>query len=88
VYIIVHNREYRFLKHNMEAFRRRFGVPADRPYLQMDLTTPELGFVEMARGMGVAGQRVTTPGDLGRALRAAFRADAPYLLDVVVESFR
>jgi benzoylformate decarboxylase len=85
-YVIVHNREYRILKHNMDAFRRRFGVPAGRPYLQMDLATPELGFVEMARGMGVAGQRVARPGALGEALRMAFRANAPYVLDVVVES--
>jgi benzoylformate decarboxylase len=88
VYVIVHNREYRILKHNMDAYRRRFGVPAGRPYPQMDLASPELGFVEMAHGMGVAGQRVTKPGDLPEALRTAFGAGGPYLLDVVVESFR
>jgi thiamine pyrophosphate-dependent acetolactate synthase large subunit-like protein len=42
----------------------------------------------MAHGMGVAGQRVTKPGDLPEALRTAFGAGGPYLLDVVVESFR
>jgi benzoylformate decarboxylase len=88
VYVIVHNREYRILKHNMDAFRRRFGLPAGRPYLQMDLTTPELGFVEMAQGMGVAGRRVTKASELGETLREAFRANAPYVVDVMVESFR
>jgi benzoylformate decarboxylase len=88
VYVIVHNREYRILKHNMDAFRRRFGVPSGRPYPHMDLARPDLGFVEMAQGMGVAGRRVSKPGELPEALRTAFRAGAPYVLDVVVESFR
>jgi benzoylformate decarboxylase len=88
VFVIVHNREYRILKHNMDAFRRRFDVSIDRPYLHMDLATPELGFVEMAQGMGVAARRVTRPGELGEALQTAFAAGKPYLLDVVVEGAR
>jgi benzoylformate decarboxylase len=88
VFVIVHNREYRILKHNMDAFRRRFDVSIDRPYLHMDLRRPELGFVEMAQGMGVAARRVTRPGERGEALRAAFAAGTPYLLDVVVEGAR
>jgi len=36
----------------------------------------------------VAGQRVTKPGELRDALRVAFSARAPYVLDVLVESFR
>jgi benzoylformate decarboxylase len=88
VFVILNNGEYRILKHNMDAFRRRFGVPAGRPYPHMDLARPELGFVEMAQGMGVAGRRVSKPGELPEALRTAFRAGAPYVLDVVVESFR
>jgi benzoylformate decarboxylase len=88
VFIILHNREYRILKHNMAAFRRRFGVPAGRPYPHMDLVTPELGFADMARGMGVAAQRVTRPGEIAGALRTALAAGVPYLLDVVVEGYR
>jgi benzoylformate decarboxylase len=88
VYVIIHNREYRILKHNMDAFRRRFGVAAGRAYPHMDLATPDLGFVEMARGMGVDGRRVSKPGEVGAALRRAFDAGAPWVLDVVVEGFR
>jgi benzoylformate decarboxylase len=88
VFVIVHNREYRILKHNMDAFRRRFDVSIDRPYLHMDLATPPLGFVEMAQGMGVTARRVTRPGELGEALRTAFATGRPYLLDVVVEGAR
>ncbi len=61
VFVILDNREYRILKHNMDVYRQRFGVRTDRPYVHMDLTGPELSFVDIARGMGVAGTRVTRP---------------------------
>ncbi|HVQ75992.1 MAG TPA: thiamine pyrophosphate-binding protein [Candidatus Binatia bacterium] len=85
VFVVVDNREYRVLKHNMDAYRQRFGVRPGRPYVQMDLTKPELGFVDIAQGMGVAAARVTRPGDLRPALEAALAAGRPYVLDVVVE---
>jgi len=88
VFVILDNREYRILKHNMDTYRQRFGIQADRPYAHMDLTKPEISFVDIARGMGVAGARVTRPGDLADALKGALSAGGPYLLDVVVEGKR
>ena len=61
VFIILANREYRILKHNLDIYRKRFGVATNHPYREMDLIDPPLGFVEMAAGMGVAGTRVTEP---------------------------
>ena len=88
VFVILDNREYRILKHNMDAYRQRFGVREERPYAHMDLAKPEIGFVDIARGMGVAAERVTRPDDVARALTTALRAGGPYLLDVVVEGKR
>ncbi len=88
VFLILDNREYRILKHNMDAYRQRFGVRAERPYVHMDLAPPELSFVEIARGMGVAGSRVTRPAEVAPALTAAFASGKPHLLDVVVEGRR
>ncbi len=88
VFVILDNREYRILKHNMDVYRQRFGVQAERPYAQMDLSKPDLSFVEIARGMGVAGASVTRPGDLGAALAEALGSGGPYLLDVVIEGKR
>ncbi len=85
VFAILNNGEYRILKHNMDTYRQRFGVKSDRPYLHMDLRLPDLGFVDLARGMGVQGEHVTAPGDLRPALNRAFSAKAPYLLDISVE---
>jgi benzoylformate decarboxylase len=85
VFVILSNREYRILKHNMDAYRQRFGEKPERPYLHMDLTKPELGFVEMAQGMGVAATRVTRPGDFRPALEAAIRAGRPHLVELLIE---
>ena len=51
----------------------------------MDLVAPDLGFVDLARGMGVEGLRVTKPGELRPALDQALGAGRPFLLDVAIE---
>jgi benzoylformate decarboxylase len=85
VFVILNNREYRILKHNMDTYRQRFGAKPDRGYPNMDLVSPDLGFVDLARGMGVGAARVTAPGELRPALEKALAAGRPYLLDVVIE---
>ncbi len=85
VYIILHNRTYRILKLNMNIYRRRFGIAPDRPYPHMDLTEPDLDFVEMARGMGVEGRRITSPDEIGPAIESALEKNVPYLLDVIID---
>ena len=85
VFVILNNGEYRILKHNMDTYRQRFGAKPDRGYPNMDLGSPDLGFVDLARGMGVDGARVDKPVQLRPALDAALRAGRPYLLDVAIE---
>jgi benzoylformate decarboxylase len=85
VFLIVNNREYRILKHNMDTYRQRFGAKPDRGYPNMDLLPPDLGFVDLARGLGVEALRVATPGELRPALDKALAANRPFLLDVAVE---
>jgi benzoylformate decarboxylase len=85
VFVILNNREYRILKHNMDTYRQRFGAKPDRGYPNMDLVSPDLGFVDLARGMGVEGVRVTTPAELRPALEKAIAARRPFLLDVSIE---
>jgi benzoylformate decarboxylase len=85
VFVILNNREYRILKHNMDTYRQRFGAKPDRAYPNMDLVSPDLGFVDLARGMGVEAMRVATPGELRPALEKALGAARPFLLDVAIE---
>ena len=84
-FVILNNREYRILKHNMDTYRQRFGAKPDRGYPNMDLVSPDLGFVDIARGLGVEGLRVGRPAELRPALDRALSATRPFLLDVAIE---
>jgi benzoylformate decarboxylase len=59
-------------------------APHDFP-LSFDLSKPELNFAEMARSMGVAAARVTTPSEVGPAIEQALNHQGPFLIDVVIE---
>ena len=84
VFVILANREYRILKHNLDIYRQRFNAGSNKPYPHMDLTSPTLGFCAMAEGMGVQAQAVSNPNELADALQHAFAANAPYLLEVEI----
>ncbi|MFZ5780806.1 MAG: thiamine pyrophosphate-binding protein [Pseudomonadota bacterium] len=88
VFVILANREYRVLKHNIDAYRARFDVKSNKPYMHMDLSGPALGFVELAKGMGVAGTRVTRAEDIQGAVAAAFRSGKPHLIEIEIEGKR
>lgn len=88
VYIILANREYRVLKHNIDVYRQRFGVQSNNPYMHMDLSNPDLGFIEMAHGMGVAGTRIAKPEALAPAIEQALRGGKPHVIEVAVEGKR
>jgi benzoylformate decarboxylase len=88
VFVILANREYRVLKHNIDAWRQRFGVQSNHPYQNMDLVKPDLGFIEMAQGMGVAGTRISKAGDVAPALRAAIASGKPHVIEIAIEGKR
>jgi benzoylformate decarboxylase len=86
VFIILNNREYRIVKHNMDRHRAYFGVDGQKGYRYLDLTNPDIDFVHLAQGFGVPARRVSEPGGLGRAVQEALSETGPYLLDVPIES--
>ena len=88
VFIILANREYRVLKHNIDAYRARFDVKSNKPYMHMDLGGPTMGFVDMAKGMGVAGTYVSKADDIKSAVAAAFKSGKPHLVEVEIEGKR
>ncbi len=88
VFVILANREYRVLKHNIDAYRARFDVKSNKPYMHMDLSGPVLGFVDLAKGMGVAGTHVTKAEDIQRAVAAAFKSGKPHLIEIEIEGKR
>ena len=88
VFVILANREYRVLKHNIDAYRMRFGIKSNAPYMHMDLSGPTMGFVEMAKGMGVPGTHVTKADDIKAAVTAAFATGKPHLIEIEIEGKR
>ena len=88
VFVILANREYRVLKHNIDAYRARFDVKSNKPYAHMDLSGPMLGFVDLAKGMGIAGTHVAKADDIEEAVAAAFKTGKPHLLEIEIEGKR
>ncbi|MCJ7782401.1 MAG: thiamine pyrophosphate-dependent enzyme, partial [Desulfobacterales bacterium] len=60
--------------------------PLNEKHKGMELDDPVLNFSMMAQSMGVKGESVRDPGDLGRALNAAFNSGEPRLVEVFVEN--
>ncbi|MHB1132438.1 MAG: thiamine pyrophosphate-binding protein [Chloroflexota bacterium] len=82
-YVVCDNRSYRILKQNLRNFRP--AEEADRPFVHMDLTEPELRFDRLAEAFGVPARRVERPDDIAAALRWALATDGPTLVDVVLD---
>jgi benzoylformate decarboxylase len=63
-------------------------VKSNKPYMHMDLGGPTMGFVDMAKGMGVAGTYVAKADDIKAAVAAAFKSGKPHLIEVEIEGKR
>ena len=86
VYAICNNRSYRILKVNMDTYLRHMQDDHERQsdYVGMDFANP-LDLAAIARAMGVAGETVEDPADLGPALERAYATGKPALLDVAID---
>ena len=84
VFIILNNKTYRILKLNMNRYRSQAGLGGERAYPHMDLTDPDLDYVSLAAGFGMAGKAISRPEEVAPAVREAFVAGVPYLLDIRV----
>ncbi|MCP4620610.1 MAG: thiamine pyrophosphate-binding protein [Bradyrhizobium sp.] len=88
VFVVLANREYRILKHNVDVWRQNFQPGTQHPYQQMDLAGPALDFVRLAEGMGVEAVRVEKADGIAPALAAAVAANRPYLVEIAIEGKR
>src|SRR6185437_11496400 len=71
VFVVLANREYRILKHNVDVWRQNFEAGTQHPYQNMDITDPALDFVHLAAGMGVEAVRVESADDIAGAVAKA-----------------
>ncbi|HET91960.1 MAG TPA: thiamine pyrophosphate-binding protein [Chloroflexi bacterium] len=84
-FVILNNRAYQIVKQNLDRYRDFFGVSGSG-YPHLDLTEPDIDYVQLAQGFGVPARRVEDPTEIGPAVRAAFETEEPYLLDVLVSA--
>src|SRR6185312_8087834 len=88
VFVVLANREYRILKHNVDVWRQNFEAGTQHPYQNMDITGPVLDFVHLAAGMGVEAVRVESADDIAGAVAKAVVAGRPYLVEIAIEGKR
>ncbi len=82
VFVICNNRQYKILK----DCSQRMPLPnfAAENYLGMDITQPEVDFVQLSESLGVPAKRVETADVLVDELTRAFARREPFLIDVAL----
>ena len=82
-YVVANNASYAILKSGMLAF----GLPGAKRgvFPGMDLVSPEIDYVALARSMGVLAERVDKPAALREALLRALDHPGPALVDVAID---
>ncbi len=86
VYAICNNRSYRILKLNMDNYLNRMLGDKERrsEYTGMDFANP-LNLSAIAQCMGIAGEKVEDPHELGTAVRKSFDSGKPALIVVSID---
>ncbi len=82
--VIFNNRSYAIL--NIELQRVGAETIGPEAKAQLDLSEPAIDFVSLAQGMGVPARRVARAEDFNAALKNAFAARGPFLIDAIVPS--
>jgi thiamine pyrophosphate-dependent acetolactate synthase large subunit-like protein len=83
-FVICNNHSYKLLKLNIQQYWREREIAEHDFPISFDISNPDIGFVEMARGLGVPGVRVETPEQVGPAIRQALSHRGPFLIDLVI----
>ena len=80
--VIFSNRAYGVLKREFSGLG--VGNPGPRALSMFDIGNPDLDWVLMAKGMGVASSRAETLDEFGKMLREGFENEGPRLIEVRV----
>jgi acetolactate synthase-1/2/3 large subunit len=76
-----------FANHDYAVLKREFsylgvGSPGTRALDMFEIGRPDLDWVQLAKGMGVPGTRVSSLEAFGQALRAGLEGEGPTLIEV------
>ena len=80
--ILCSNHAYRILQ--IEAARAGSTEPGHNARTFTELSSPEIGWAEIARGLGVPGVRVETADDLVKQLENAIKSNGPHLIEAML----
>jgi acetolactate synthase I/II/III large subunit len=78
--VVFANRDYAVLKREFSYLG--IGNPGTRALDMFEIGRPDLDWVQLAKGMGVPGARVTSLAEFAKALRNGFESDGPTLIEV------
>ncbi|WP_248962181.1 thiamine pyrophosphate-binding protein [Sphaerisporangium perillae] len=84
-FVVCNNRGYRLLDLNIEQYWRERDIPLHAYPRSFDLAHPDLGFVDIARGLGVEAMRVEKQGQVEEAVERLLFDDRPFLIDLITE---
>jgi benzoylformate decarboxylase len=83
-FVITNNATYRQVKLVRKMVLGEY--PLNEKHEGMEIDDPVMNFSMIAQSMGVKGENVKDPRDLGPALKAAFNSGEPRLVEVFVEN--
>jgi benzoylformate decarboxylase len=82
VFVICNNAQYQILKIGAKGLQLPHAL--DDKYVGLDLVGPEVDFVKVAEGFGVAAKRISEPDELCATIQAAWQGNRPILIDVPI----
>ncbi len=84
LFVVCNNFRYKLLDLNIAHYWQEEGIPQHEFPASFDLSEPQLGFVDIARGLGVPALRVECANEIPAAIESALAADGPFLIDLVL----
>ena len=81
--VLLNNSSYAIL--NVELMRLKAVEPTPKALSMLDLSRPVIDWCDVARGMGVAAERVASVAEFDTAFSAAMATPGPRLIEVMVE---
>ena len=82
--LIFNNRKYSILELEFSRTGARGGTPGPKAASTLDIGSPDMDFVSMARGMGVQADCATTAEEFNRLFADAMTSKGPRLIDALV----
>lgn len=87
-FVICNNHRYELLDQNIEQYWRERGIAPHAHPDGFDLSMPDIGFTDLARGLGVEAVRVREPSEVGPAVERMLAHDGPFLVDLFTDDGR